>query len=342
MIFDIVSDFDIRYSNLIMRIFSGIRPTGDIHLGNYLGAVKQWIALQNSHDCVFCVVDLHAVTTPYDPKKMPTQIMGLAADYLAAGLDPDKCVLFVQSHVKEHAELAWLLGTVTPMGELKRMTQFKDKSKQHPEYINAGLFNYPVLMVADILLYKTDGVPIGKDQQQHVELARAVCRYFNGKFGSVLKEPKEILSEGQKIMSLAEPDKKMSKTGNQKGCIGLFEDPESIRKKIMAAVTDTQKTIKFDPKKKPGIANLLTIASLATDRPIPELEKEFAGKNYSEFKKYAAEMLIAYLEPLRRKRQELATREVYISDILKRGAAKAQTIAAQTMREVKTAMGLAA
>ncbi len=325
---------------IIMRIFSGIRPTGDIHLGNYFGAIKQWISLQNQNDCVFCVVDLHAITTPYDPKKMPAQIIGLAADYLAAGLDPDKCVLFVQSHVKEHAELAWLLGTITPMGELKRMTQFKDKSKQHPEYVNAGLFNYPVLMAADILLYKAGGVPIGKDQQQHVELARAICRYFNGKFGNVLKEPKEIFSEGQKIMSLADPAKKMSKTGNPKGCIGLFEDPESIRKKIAMAVTDTQKTIKYDPKKKSGIANLLVIASLAAGKPVSEIEKEFAGKNYSEFKKFVAETLIAYLEPLRRKRQELATREVYVNDILKRGAAKAQIIATETMREVKTAMGL--
>jgi len=269
-----------------MRIFSGIRPTGEIHLGNYLGAVKQWIDLQNQGECIFCVVDLHAITTPYAPQKLQEQIKELAVAYLAAGLDPDKCILFVQSHVKEHAELAWLLGTITPMGELKRMTQFKDKARQHPEYVNAGLFNYPLLMAADILLYKTDAVPIGLDQQQHVELTRAITRYFNNRFGQTLKEPKSLIPEtGAKIMSLAEPDKKMSKTGNQKGCINLFEEPESIIKKIAGAVTDTGKEIVFDQKKKPGISNLLAIQSLITDKPIVALETEFAGKSYSEFKK---------------------------------------------------------
>jgi tryptophanyl-tRNA synthetase len=324
-----------------MRIFSGIRPTGDIHLGNYLGAIKQWVDLQNQAESIFCVVDMHAVTTPFDPKKMQSQIFELAIDYLAVGLDPDKCTLFVQSAVKEHCELAWLLGTVTPMGELKRMTQFKDKSKQHPEYVNAGLFNYPLLMAADILLYKTDGVPIGKDQEQHVELTRAICRYFNNQFGPTLKEPKSLVPEtGAKIMSLSEPEKKMSKTGNPKGCIGLFEEPESIRKKIMSAVTDTEKNIKFDQKKKPGISNLLAINSLIWNLPIARLEQEFKGKSYAEFKKQTAEALINYLEPLRRKRKELLTREVYVNDILKKGAAKAQIIATQTMCEVKIAMGL--
>lgn len=323
-----------------MRIFSGIRPTGDIHLGNYFGAIKQWIDLQNENDCVFCIVDLHAITTPYQPKELPKQIKDLAIDYLAAGLDPEKCALFVQSQVKEHCELAWLLGTVTPMGELKRMTQFKDKSKQHPEYVNAGLFNYPVLMAADILLYKTHAVPIGIDQRQHVELARTICRGFNKRFGEVFAEPKEMLAAGQKIMSLSEPEKKMSKTGNPKGCVGLFEEPESIRKKIAAAVTDTQKSIKYDPQKKRGISNLLTISSLISGKKIQELESEFKGKSYSEFKKRTAEALIGYLEPLQRRRKELLTRQVYINDILKRGAAKAQTVAAQTMREVKIAMGL--
>jgi len=324
-----------------MRIFSGIRPTGDIHLGNYLGAIKLWVGLQNQAECIFCVVDMHATTTPFDPEKLQDQIFELAIDYLAVGLDPDKCTLFVQSAVKEHCELAWLLGTVTPMGELKRMTQFKDKSKQHPEYVNAGLFNYPLLMAADILLYKTNAVPIGKDQEQHVELTRAICRYFNNQFGQTLKEPKSMVPEtGAKIMSLSEPEKKMSKTGNPKGCIGLFEEPESIQKKIMTAVTDTEKNIKFDIKKKPGISNLLAINSLIRDLPIAELETEFKNKSYAEFKKSTAESLINYLEPLRRKRKELLTREVYVRDILQRGATKAQIIATETMREVKTAMGL--
>ena len=325
-----------------MRIFSGIRPTGDIHLGNYLGAIKQWIKLQETEDCIFCVVDLHAITTPYDPKNLPKQIFELAIDYLAVGLNPEKCILFVQSRVLEHAELAWLLGTITPMGELRRMTQFKDKSKQHPEYVNAGLFNYPLLMAADILLYKTDAVPIGLDQQQHVELTRAICRYFDNQFGQVLKEPKTLLPQaGQKIMSLADPAVKMSKTGNPKGCIGLFEDPATITKKIMSAVTDTGKEIKFDPKKKPGISNLLTISSLINNRPVAELEAGLKGKSYAEFKKRVANDLVNYLEPFSKRRKEFLTREVYVNDILKRGASRAQTIASATMQEVKKSMGLA-
>jgi len=324
-----------------MIIFSGIRPTGDIHLGNYLGAIKQWIDLQENNDCIFCVVDLHAITTPYDVAKLQKQIFELAIDYLAVGLNPEKCILFVQSQVVEHCELAWLLGTITPMGELRRMTQFKDKSKQHPEYVNAGLFNYPLLMAADILLYKTDAVPIGSDQKQHVELTRAIARYFNNQFGPTFKEPKEIFSEGQKIMSLAEPDKKMSKTGNQKGCIGLFEESAAITKKIMSAVTDTGKEIKFDVKKKPGISNLLTIYSLTSGKPIADLQNELEGKSYAEFKRIVASNLVSYLEPFARRRKEFLTREVYVNDILKRGAARAQTIASATMQEVKKAMGLA-
>jgi tryptophanyl-tRNA synthetase len=325
-----------------MRIFSGIRPTGDIHLGNYLGAIKQWVELQNANDCIFCIVDLHAITTPYEPANLQDQIFELAVDYLAVGLDPEKCVLFVQSRIKEHAELAWLLGTVTPVGELKRMTQFKDKAKQHPEYVNAGLFNYPLLMAADILLYKTDAVPIGKDQQQHVELTRAAARYFNKRFCSVLKEPKVMVSSGKKILSLCEPDKKMSKTGSQKGCIGIFEEPDAIQKKIAAAVTDTEKTIKFDEKRKPGISNLLTIYSLTSQKSVKQLENEFKDKNYSEFKRRLSTDLIKYLDPIRRKRKEMLSRETYVTDILNRGAARAQTIAAQTMSEIKKAMGLIA
>ncbi len=324
-----------------MRIFSGIRPTGELHLGNYLGAIKQWIKLQENNDCIFCVVDLHAITTPYEPQKLQEQIMELAIDYLAVGLNPDKCVLFVQSQVKEHAELAWLLGTITPLGELKRMTQFKDKAKQHPDYVNAGLFNYPLLMAADILLYKTDVVPVGRDQQQHVELTRAVCRYFNKQFGETLKEPKTLLPEsGEKIMSLADPKVKMSKTGNPKGCIGVFENAESVQKKIMAAVTDTQKSIKFDPVKKPGISNLLTIYSLISEKSIIELEKELKNKSYAEFKKIVWTALNDYLEPFRRRRRELLTRQVYVQDILKRGTWRAQSIAASTMQGIKKAMGL--
>jgi len=324
-----------------MRVFSGIRPTGEIHIGNYLGAIKQWIELQEKHDCVFCIVDLHAITTPYQPENLPKNILELAVAYLAAGLNPEKCIFFVQSEVKEHAELAWLLGTITPLGELKRMTQFKEKSKKHPEYVNAGLLNYPLLMAADILLYQTDLVPVGKDQEQHVEFAREIARKFNKMFGQVFKEPKVLLPKiGQKIMSLQNPKKKMSKTDDPLGCIGLFDEPEEIKKKIMSAVTDLGRIIKYDPLKKPGISNLLIIYSLFSGKKIKDLEKNFKGKGYEEFKKSLTKLLIETLEPLRKKRKELLSREVYVKEILTQGKNRAEIIAQSTMAEVKKKMGL--
>jgi len=255
-----------------MRIFSGIRPTGNIHIGNYLGAVKQWIELQEKNECVFCIVDMHAVTTPYDPKEMKKNILEAASIYLAAGVNPDKSIIFVQSDVREHVELAWLLGAITPMGELSRMTQFKEKSKQHKDYINAGLFNYPVLMAADIMLYKTQAVPVGKDQEQHVELTRTIARKFNQKFGQTFPEPEAILPKaGAKIMSLQNPKKKMSKTDESKSYISLFDTEEEIEKKIMSATTDSGKGVIYNVTKKPGISNLLTIYSLLDGRTIQEI-----------------------------------------------------------------------
>jgi len=325
-----------------MRIFSGIRPTGGLHIGNYLGAIKQWIALQESNECVFCIVDLHAITTPYDPKELQKNILETTAVYLAAGINPDKSVMFVQSEVKEHAELAWLLGTITPMGELSRMTQFKDKSKQHKDYVNAGLFTYPVLMAADILLYKGQAVPVGKDQEQHVELTRTIAKKFNQKFGQVFNEPETILPKvGAKIMSLTDPKRKMSKSDDPKSCISLFDSPEVIQKKIMSAETDSGKDIAYNVTKKPGISNLLTIYSLLTGKPTPEIEKEFKGKGYGDFKKALAKVVIDYLEPFRRKQKELETRDVYIKEILSKGASRARTIAETTMQEVRSKMGLA-
>lgn len=324
-----------------MRIFSGIRPTGELHIGNYLGAIKQWIELQESNECIFCIVDLHAITTPYKPEELQKNILELTTTYLAAGLNPEKCILFVQSQVKEHSELAWLFGTIVPLGELQRMTQFKEKSKKHPEYVNAGLFNYPILMAADILLYQTDLVPVGKDQQQHVELTREVARHFNKKFGKVFKEPKCLLPKsGEKIMSLQNPKKKMSKTDNPQGCIELFDEPEIIQKKIMSAVTDTDKQIKYSPSRKPGISNLLTIYSLFSEKDIKETEKKFKGKGYADFKKSLVQLLIERLEPFRRKRKEFESREVYIKEILNQGKNRAQSIAQITMQEVKKKMGL--
>ncbi len=324
-----------------MRIFSGIRPTGELHIGNYLGAIKQWIELQEKNECIFCVADLHAITTPYEKKDLQKNILETSIAYLAAGLDPEKSIIFIQSQVKEHAELAWLLGSIISIGELKRMTQFKEKSKKHPKYINAGLFNYPVLMASDILLYQTEGVPVGKDQEQHVELTREIARRFNKKFGKVLKVPKSLLPKvGAKIMSLQEPKKKMSKTGNPKGCIGLFDSPKLIQKKIMSAVTDAGKNITYNPKKKAGISNLLTIYSLFSGKSIKQLEKEFKGKKYSEFKKSLAELIIKSLESPRKKRKELLNREVYVRKILEQGKKRAELLARSTVQKAKREMGL--
>lgn len=325
-----------------MRIFSGIRPTGELHIGNYLGAIKQWIELQEKNECVFCIVDLHGITTPYNPEKLQKNILELAIAYLAVGLNPEKSIFFIQSQVKEHTELAWLLGTITPLGELQRMTQFKEKTKRHPEYVNAGLLNYPILMAADILLYRTDLVPVGKDQQQHVELTRTIARKFNQKFGQTFQEPEAFLPKiGAKIMSLQNPKKKMSKTDDPRGCIGLFDAPEEIEKKIMTAVTDPGKKIEYNPAKKPGISNLLTIYSLFSGKDcIKEIEKEFKGLGYEKFKKSLIKVLIDSLEPFYRKKKELLTREVYVKEILARGQKRAQVIASSTMQDVHKKMGL--
>ncbi|MBX4200699.1 tryptophan--tRNA ligase [Candidatus Parcubacteria bacterium] len=324
-----------------MKIFSGIRPSGNLHLGNYLGAMQQWIKLQNENDCVFCIVDLHAITTPYKPGELKKHILDTTAVYLAAGINPEKSVIFVQSQVKEHSELAWLLETITPMGELKRMTQFKEKSEQHKDYVNAGLLSYPVLMAADILLYKTDSVPVGKDQEQHIEFTRMIAKKFNQKFGDTFKEPASmILKEGAKIMSLTNPKKKMSKSDEPKSCIFLFDTPADITKKIMSAETDSGKEVIYNVTKKRGISNLLTIYSLLTGKTTADLEKEFKGKGYGDFKKSLAEVVVQYLEPFRRKQQEFATRESYLEEILKQGQSRAQIIAQATMQEVKQKMGL--
>lgn len=324
-----------------MRVFSGIRPTGEIHIGNYLGAIKNWVPLQNKADCVFCIVDLHGITTPYNPKKLQENILELALTYLAAGLNPKKCLFFVQSQVKEHTELAWLLGTITPAAELQRMTQFKEKTKKHPESINAGLLNYPVLMAADILLYQTDLVPVGQDQKQHVELTREIARKFNRKFGRTFKLPRVQLQKiGAKIMSLEDPTKKMSKTDNPKTWIGIFDSSREIKEKIMAAVTDSGKEIIYEPSHKPGISNLLTIYSLFSAKPIKKIENGFRGRGYLEFKEALANLLSHSLSAFREKRKELLKRRSYIDQILAAGAKKARTIASATLQAAKQKMGL--
>jgi tryptophanyl-tRNA synthetase len=306
-----------------------------------LGAIKQWIHLQEENECVFCIVDLHAITTPYEKEELQKNILEMATIYMAAGVNPEKSIIFKQSDVKEHAELAWLLGTITPMGELSRMTQFKEKSKQHKDYINAGLFNYPVLMASDILLYKANAVPVGKDQEQHVELTRTIAKKFNQKFGKTFEEPQSVLPKaGAKIMSLTDPKRKMSKSDDAKSYISLFDSPEVITKKIMSAETDSGKDVVYNVTKKPGISNLLTIYSLMSGKTTQEIEKEFKGKGYGDFKKALAQVVINYLEPFRRKQAELQTRDVYVKDILAKGADRAGVLAKATMQEVKSKMGL--
>jgi len=323
------------------RIFSGIQPTGPIHIGNYLGALKQWIELQDKNECVFSIVDWHSLTVPYEPAELQKSIREKLIAYVAAGVDPDKSIIFVQSQVKEHAELCWLLNTICPVGELQLMTQYKDKSKKYKDNINAGLLDYPVLMAADILLYKTVAVPVGKDQEQHVELTRSLAKKFNKRFGQTFPEPEAIMpASGAKIMSLTDPKKKMSKSDDPKSYISLFDDPEVIKKKIMSAETDSGKDILYNFTKKPGISNLLTIYSLLSGKTTKDLEKEFKGKGYGDFKKSLAEVVINYLEPFRRKQKELLTREVYVDEILKNGKSRAETIAKATMQEVREKMGL--
>ncbi len=324
-----------------MRVFSGIQPTGELHIGNYLGAIKQWIDLQEKHECVFCIVDLHGLTAPYEPDRLQSLIMEKAIVYLAAGINPEKSIIFVQSHLQEHSELCWLLNTVTPAGDLFRMTQYKEKAKKFAKNLNAGLLNYPILMAADILLYQTEIVPVGEDQKQHVELSRTIARRFNQQYGQVFKIPVASLPKmGAKIMSLQNPKKKMSKTDPDNSRVGIFDEPDQIRKKIMSAVTDTGKIIKYDPKKKPGISNLLLIYSLFSEKSPGEVEKKFKNKGYAEFKKSLAALLINSLEPFRRKKQELLSRDVYVTEVLSQGTKRARVLAQSTLQDVKKKMGL--
>jgi tryptophanyl-tRNA synthetase len=329
-----------------MRILSGIQPTGELHIGNYLGAIKQWVELQKSKNldkeagCIFMIVDLHSITIDYDPKQLQESVLSVAMDYLAAGIDPKKCIIFVQSQIKEHTELAWLLETITPIGELERMTQYKDKSKQNKDNINVGLFAYPVLMAADILLYKTTIVPVGDDQAQHVELTREIARKFNHKFGQTFPEPKTQLQKaGARIMSLTDPSQKMSKSIPQ-GCIYLSDTPEKIREKIKIAVTDSGKEVKFDETDKPAISNLLTIYHLFSGKSISEIEEEYTGKGYGDFKNDLADVVVNSLKEFQENRREFEKNPALVKKILAQGAKQAQTIAEETIKEVKEKMGL--
>ncbi|MBI5045914.1 MAG: tryptophan--tRNA ligase [Candidatus Niyogibacteria bacterium] len=324
-------------------VFSGVAPSGNIHIGNYLGAIEQWVELQssNKYQNIFCIVDEHAITVPQNPEKLREKIREVTLLYLALGIDPKKSTIFIQSHVSEHAELAWLLNTVTPLGDLQRMTQFKDKAKKQKSIL-AGLFNYPVLMAADILLYQTSVVPVGEDQVQHVELTREIAKKFNNLYGEVFRIPNVALKkETKRIMGLDDPTKKMSKSAeNPANYIALLDAPDVIRKKIKSAVTDSGTEIKYDLENKPAISNLLTIYGGFAKKPINEIEKIYQGKGYAEFKKDLAEIIVTELAPLQVKYKGLEKNPRKVKKILKDGAKAAKKIASQTLKAAKNAMGL--
>jgi tryptophanyl-tRNA synthetase len=317
------------------RVLSGIQPTaGSFHLGNYLGAVRQWVDLQDTHDAFYAVVDLHAITVPQDPKELRASTRLAAAQLLAAGLDPERCTLFLQSHVPEHAQLAWVMNCLTGFGEASRMTQFKDKSaRQGAEATTVGLFTYPVLQVADILLYQADRVPVGEDQRQHIELTRDVAERFNSRYGHTFTVPSAfILKETAKIYDLQEPTVKMSKSAaSPKGVVSLLDEPKASAKKIKSAVTDTGTEIRYDEKEKPGVSNLLVIYSTLTGTGIPELEQQYAGKGYGALKTDLAEVVAAWVAPFRERTQEYLDDPETLDSVLARGAEKAREVAAETL-----------
>lgn len=323
-------------------IFSGIQPSGDLTLGNYLGAVKNWAALQDEYQCYYCVVDLHAITVRQDPAALRKRTLDVMSILIASGIDPEANVLYMQSHVSAHAELAWLLNCFTYMGELSRMTQFKEKSAKAGDNINAGLFTYPVLMAADILLYQADLVPVGVDQKQHLELTRDIAIRFNNIYGDVFTVPEPYIPKaGAKIMSLQEPEKKMSKSDeNTNAFIALLDPPDVIARKLKRAVTDSDGEIRF-AEEKPGVSNLLTIYSAITGKAIPECEKEFAGQGYGALKQGVTEAVIAELEPLQKRYHEVRGDKAFLEKIMTENAEKAAYAARKTLSKVQRRIGLA-
>jgi len=325
------------------RVFSGIQPTADsFHIGNYLGAVRQWVALQETHDTVYCVVDLHAITLPQVPAELRRRSRVAVAQLFAAGIDPDRSIVFVQSHLPEHPELAWVLSCITGFGEASRMVQFKDKSaKGGSEAASVGLFTYPILQAADILLYDADQVPVGEDQRQHLELTRDLAQRFNTRFGQTLVVPGPyILPDVAKIADLQDPSIKMSKSASSpQGIIDVLEDPVSIRRKVMRAVTDTDGEIRVDETAKPGVTNLLRIHSALSGEPTADLETRFAGAGYGAFKKELADVVVDALAPIRERTEKLLADEAELDRMLAVGAAKAHVIAAATMARVRDSVG---
>ena len=325
-------------------MLSGIQPSGDLHLGNYLGAVKNWAELPEQFDCFYFMADLHTLTVRQDPKELRRRSTAQLAQYIACGLDPEKNTLFLQSHVHEHAELGWILNCYTMFGELSRMTQFKDKSAKHTDNINGGLFTYPALMAADILLYQADFVPVGEDQKQHCELTRDIAVRFNNLYGETFKVPEPYIPRvGARIMSLSNPASKMSKSDPQ-GCVFLMDKPEELSRKFKRAVTDsdTERCVRFDPENKPGVANLMQIYSSVTGRNFDEIEAEFDGKGYGVFKPAVGEAVIETLRPIREESQRIMKDKAYLSELCRSGAEKAAYIANKTLRKVYKKVGLVA
>lgn len=322
-------------------IFSGMQPSGTITLGNYLGALKNWTSLQDEYNCLYCIVDMHAITVKQEPAVLRKNARDLMMMYIAAGLDPEKNVIYMQSHVSAHAELAWILNCFTYMGELSRMTQFKDKSQRHSENINAGLFAYPALMAADILLYQTDLVPVGVDQKQHLELTRDIAMRFNNLYGDTFKVPEAYIPKvGAKIMSLQEPSKKMSKSDTDANAtVTIIDDPDTIIRKFKRAVTDSEAEVRFDAENKPGISNLMTIYSSITGQTMEQVQNEFAGKGYGDFKLKVGEAVVEELKPLQARFKELSSDKAYIDSLIKKNAETANYLATKTLRKVQKKVG---
>ena len=323
------------------RVFSGVQPTGNIHLGNYLGALRQFVDLQEDSDCIYCIVDMHAITVPQDPKELKQHILDVAALYMAIGVDPKKSIVFVQSDVKQHAELGWILNCSTYMGELSRMTQYKQK-KQKSENPSVGLFDYPVLMASDILLYDTDVVPVGNDQKQHIELTRDIAIRMNGKYGkdTFVVPDGRFMKSGARVMSLDDPTSKMSKSNpNEKSRICLLDEPGKVKKAIMSATTDSEGVIRYSIKEKPGISNLLDIYSALSGKTVAKLVKEYEGHGYGDLKKDLVEVVNQSLAPIQERYKEIRNSKELV-DSLKEGAEKAEAIAEKTVKRVKKNLGL--
>lgn len=322
-------------------IFSAVKPTGALTLGSYAGALKNWIAMQNDYDCYYCVADMHSITVNITPADFRKNTLDMLAMYLALGIDPEKCTLFVQSHVPAHAELTWVLNCNTQFGEAKRMTQFKEKSKKAPDNVNVGLFDYPVLMAADILLYQAELVPVGQDQKQHVELARNIAQRFNNKYSPTFVLPEPIIPKyGAKVYCLQNPENKMSKSDeNPNGCVYLADSPDAVMRKFKAAVTDCDACVKYNRAAKPGISNLLTIYSTFSGVSIEKAEKEFEGSGYADFKKRVGESVCDFLIPVQKEYARIAADKGYLNSVMKTGADKAARTARKTLSKVYRKVG---